>query len=195
MEYTEKKTSLFQIQLEFCVNMTLLFRLMYPPPHSRKVGFCLSCNFSNLFPPKWLRMTRNGQFCPIHNFSNPFPLKWLRMTRNGQFHPIQNFSNVFPPKWLRMTRNGQFHLIHNFSNLFPPKLLRMTWNGQFCMAKIKYSLIQENFYERLPFYTDSCALSPTASLFIFILEAPITCRTSCITYRTIGSESCSITAL
>ena len=53
------------------------------------------CNYSNLFPPKWLRMTRNGQFCSICNFSNVFPLKWLRMTQNGQFHPICNFSNLF----------------------------------------------------------------------------------------------------
>ena len=185
VEFTEKKTSVFQIQLEFWVNMTLCFWLMYPPP--RKVGFCPSCNFSNLFPPKWLRMTQSGQFCPICNFSNLFPPKWLRMTRNGQFHPIHNFSNIFqlnwlrmtqngqfspihnfsnlsPPKWLRMTQNGQFCPIHNFSNLFPPKWLRMTCNGQFCMAKIKYTLIQGNFYERLPFYMDSCALSPMASL-------------------------------
>ena len=72
-----------------------------------------------------------------------------------------------------MTWNGQFCLIHNFSNLFPLKWLRMTRNGQFCMAKIKYTLIQENFYERLPFYMDSCALSPTASLlalFVTIME-------------------------
>ena len=41
----------------------------------------------------------------------------------------------------------------------------MTRNGQICMAKIKYTLIQGNFYERLLFYMDSCALSPMASLF------------------------------
>ena len=63
-----------------------------------------------------------------------------------------------------MTQNGQFCLIHNFSNFFPLKWLRMTQNGQFCMAKIKYTLIQGNFYERLLFYLDSCALSPMASL-------------------------------
>ena len=110
-------------------------------------------------------MTRNDQFCLICNFLNLFPPKWLRMTRNGQFHLICNFSNLFPPKWLRMTRNGQFHLICNFSNFFPLKWLRMTQNSQFCMAKIKYTLIQGNFYERLLFYMDSCALSPMASLF------------------------------
>ena len=123
---------------------------------------------ANLFPLKWLRMTRNGQFHMIYHFSNLFPPKWLRMTRNGQFHLICNFSNLFPPKWLKMTQNGQFRPIRNFSNLSPPKWLRMTWNGQFCMAKIKCTLIQGNFYERLPFYMDSCALSPTTSLFSFL---------------------------
>ena len=198
---------------------------------TRNGQFCLICNFSNLFPPKWLRMTWNGQFCLIRNFSNLFPPKWLRMTQNSQFHLIHKFSNLptkmaqndsewpilsdsqlfqfFPPKWLRMTWNGQFCLIHNFSNLFPLKWLRMTqnsqfhlihkfsnlptkmaqndsewpilsdsqlfqlfpskWlrmtqNGQFCMARIKYTLIQGNFYEGLLFYMDSCALSPMASL-------------------------------
>ena len=32
VEYTEKKTSVFQIQLEFWVNITLCSWLMYPPP-------------------------------------------------------------------------------------------------------------------------------------------------------------------
>ena len=112
-------------------------------------------------------MTQNSQFHLIHKFFNLFPPKWLRMTQIGQFCLIRNFSNLFPPKWLRMTQNSQFCPIHNFSNCFPPKWLRMTWNGQFCMAKIKYTLIQVNFYERLLFYMDSCALSPMASLFCF----------------------------
>ena len=116
VEYTEKKTSVFQIQLEFWVNMTLWFWLMYPPPG--KVGFCLSCNFSNLSPPKWLRMTWNGQFCPICNFSNLFPPKGLTMTRNGQFHLICNFSNLFPLKWLRMAQNDSERPISPDSQLF-----------------------------------------------------------------------------
>ena len=120
---------------------------------------------SQLFQSFPIEVAWNGQFCPICNFSNLFPPKWLRMTWNGQFRPIHNFSNLFPLKWLRMTPNGQFHPIRNFSNLFPLKWLRMTRNGQFCIAKIKYTLIQGNFYERLLFYMDSCALSPMASLF------------------------------
>ena len=149
-------------KLKSQVNVTFWFWLMYPPPG--RVGFCLIPNFSNLFPPEWLRITWNGQFHPIHNFFNLFPLKWLRMTQNGQFCLICNFSYLFPLKWLRMTQDSQFCLIHNFSNLFPPKWLTMTLNGQFCIAKIKYTLIQGNFYDRLPFYMDSCALSPMASL-------------------------------
>ena len=163
--------------------------------------FCLIHNFSNLFLPKWLRMTGNGQFSMAKikytliqgNFyeRSPFymdscalsPMASLLTSAGilGQhdilvladdpstsgkvgFYPSCNFSNLFPPEWLRMTWNGQCHLIHNFSNLFPPKWLRMTRNGQFSMAKIKYTLIQGNFYERSPFYMDSCALSPMASL-------------------------------
>ena len=49
---------------------------------------------------------------------------------------------------------------------FPTKVAQ---NGQFCMAKKKkkkstHTMIQGNFYERLHFYMDSCAISPTASL-------------------------------
>ena len=39
VEYTEKKISVFQIQLEFWVNMTLCFWLMYPPPPPEKLDF------------------------------------------------------------------------------------------------------------------------------------------------------------
>ena len=127
-------------------------------------------------------MTRNGQFHLIHNFSNLFPPKWSRITRNGQFCLIHNFSNLFPPKWLRMTQNGQLCLIRNFSNFFPPKWPRMTRNGQLCMAKIKYTLIQGNFYERLLFYMDSCALSPTASLLSMVHRLHVSTITRCVPY-------------
>ena len=161
---------------------------------TRNGQFCPICNFSNLFPPKWLRMTRNGQFCPIHNFSNLFPLKWLRMTQNSQFHLICKFSNLFPPKWLRMTRNGQFCLICNFSNLFPLKWLRMTQNSQLCPIR-NFSIFSHRsdsewpilhgqnkihtdtreIYERLLFYMDSCALSPMASLLYTYIHTHIHC--------------------
>ena len=91
VEYTKKKTSVFQIQLEFWVNITLYFWLMYPPPPG-KVGFCLSYNFSNLFPPKWLRMTWNGQFRPICNFSNLFPTE---VAQNDSEWPISPDSQLF----------------------------------------------------------------------------------------------------
>ena len=138
VEYTEKKTSVFQIQLEFWVNMTLCFWLMYPPWKSWILSQL------QLFQSFRTKVVQNDSEC--------------------QYSPIHNFSNLSPPKWLRMTWNGQFCPIHNFSILFPPKWLRMTQNGQFGMAKIKYTLIQGNFYERLLFYMDSCTLSPTAYL-------------------------------
>ena len=53
-------------------------------------------------------MTQNSQCYPVPNISNLFPPKWLRITQNSQFHLIPNFSNLFPPKSLRMTWNIQF---------------------------------------------------------------------------------------
>ena len=120
-------------------------------------------------PPTYLRMTWNSQFCPSHNLSHFSPPKWLRITQNGQFCLICNFSNLFRLKWLRKTWNGQICLICNFSNLFPPKWLRMTQRSQFSMTKKKNTMIQGNFYERLHFYINSCAIRPIiamASLFI-----------------------------
>ena len=136
---------------------------MYPSPsRNEKVGFWVKVTFWF-----WLMNPPPSQFCPICNFSNLFPLKWLRMTWNGQFclfRPIHSFSNLFPPKWLRMTQNGQFHLICNFCNLFALKWLRMTWNGQFCpiynfsqkKKKKKPTVIQGNFYERLKKKKNHC---------------------------------------
>ena len=71
------------------------------------------------------------------------------------------FSHQSGSEWLGMANVTWFTTFPIFS---PPKWLRMTRNGQFSMAKIKYTLIQGNFYERSPFYMDSCALSPMASL-------------------------------
>ena len=78
VEYTEKKTFVFQIQLEFWVNMTLCFWLMYPSP--RKSWILSELQLFQSFPTK---VAQNGQFCLICNFSNLFALKWLRMTWNG----------------------------------------------------------------------------------------------------------------
>ena len=66
-------------------------------------------NYFNLFPLKWLRMTRISQFCLICNFSSLLPLKWLRLTRNGQFCPICNFSILFPLKWQAGQNESQKH--------------------------------------------------------------------------------------
>ena len=97
----------------------------------------LICNFFNLFPPKWLRMTRNGQFHPICKFQS-FPTKvaqndseWpilpnlqlfqsfpTEVAQNDSEWPILPDLQLLPLKWLRMTRNGQIHPIRNFSNLF-----------------------------------------------------------------------------
>ena len=116
VEYTEKKTSVFQIQPEFWVNMTLCFWLMYLPP-SGKVGFCLSYNFSNLFPPKWLRMTWNGQFSLIHTFPI-FPhwsgSEWLGIANFAQFATFLIFSHQSGSEWLGMANLAWFTLFQSF---------------------------------------------------------------------------------
>ena len=67
------------------------------------------------------------------------------VAQNGQFCPIYNFSNLFPLKWLRMTQNdSEWPILHGKTK--------------------KNTMIQGNFYERLHFYMNSCAISPTASL-------------------------------
>ena len=72
--------------------------------------------------------------------------------------------NLFPSKLLKMSQNGQFCPILNFSYLFSLKRLRMIQNSQF-YKKNENTMIQGNFYERLHFARNSCAISPMASLF------------------------------
>ena len=87
-----------------------------------------------------------------------------RVAQNDLEWPISPDLQLFQSFLTEVAQNNSEWPILPNSQIFPPKWLRMTWNGQFCMAKIKYTLIQGNFYERLPFYMDSCALSPMASL-------------------------------
>ena len=111
---------------------------------------------------------QNGSEWPILPDSQLFQSFPTKVAQNDLEKPIFPNSQLFQSFPTEVAWNGQFCLIHSFSNLFPPKWLRMTQNGQFCMAKIKNTLIQGNFYERLPFYMDSCALSPIASLLDYI---------------------------
>ena len=47
------------------------------PYNIRKVGFCLSCNFSDLFPLKWLRMANFIRFTTFLIFSHRRGSEWL----------------------------------------------------------------------------------------------------------------------
>ena len=89
------------------------------------------------------------------------------MAQNDSEWPILPDSQLFQSFLTKVTQNdSEWPILSDLQlfNFFPPKWLRMTRNGQFCMAKIKYTLIQGNFYERLLFYMDSYALSPMAFL-------------------------------
>ena len=91
-----------------------------------------------------------------------FPTKVAQDNLEQPILPDLQLFQSFPAE---VAQNGQFCPICNFSNLFPLKWLRMTQNSQFCMTKQKKpTMIQGNFFERLHFYMDSCAINPTASL-------------------------------
>ena len=109
---------------------------------TRNGQFCPICNFSNLFPAKWLRMNQNGWFCLICNFSNLFTLKLLRMTLNGQFCLISNFcdqSMSFLEKYQNFSflggggHSSNFVIFSNFLSHFTPKRLKMAHDGKFCL--------------------------------------------------------------
>ena len=132
VEYTEKKTSVFQIQLEFWVNMTLCFWLNVVSPW-KSCRFCPSCNFSNLFPPKWLRMTQNGQFHLTRNFSNLFHWsgsEWLATANFARFTTFPIFSHRSGSEWLGMANFTRFATFPIFSHWSTSEWLGManfTW--------------------------------------------------------------------
>ena len=104
--------------------------------------------------------------------SNPSNESWQKcateVPQNDLEWPISPDSQLFQSFPTKVAQDKWEQPISSNSQLFqsfPPKWLRMTQNGQFCMAKKKKNtMIQGNFYERLHFYTDNCAISPMASL-------------------------------
>ena len=86
------------------------------------------------------------------------------MAQNDSERPILPDSQLFQSFPTKVAQNDSEWPILPDSQLFQSFPIEVAQNGQFCMAKIKYTLIQGNFYEKLLFYMDSCALSPMASL-------------------------------
>ena len=121
--------------------------------------------FSHQSGSEWLRTANFARFATFTIFSYRSGSEWLGMANFARFATFPIFYHWSGSEWLGTPNFAWFTL---FSNLFPLKSLRMTRNGQFCMAKIKCTLIQGNFYERLPIYMDNCALSPMASLLDYI---------------------------
>ena len=122
---------------------------------------------SQLFQSFSTEVAQNDLEQPVLPNPQLFQSFFAEVAQNDSQWPIspdsqffQSFPTEVPQNDLEWPISPDSQLFH----LFPPKWPRMTWNGQFSMAKIKYTLIQGNFYERSPFYMDSCALSPMASL-------------------------------
>ena len=96
---------------------------IFPTEVAQNVQFLLIHNFSTFSPPKWLRMTWNGQLiCLIHNFSNLDhhwrTSEWLGMANfawfatfpiQGQAEVAQNVSvhgSIFTSWHLQLISNG-----------------------------------------------------------------------------------------
>ena len=72
VEYTEKKTSVFQIQLEFWVNMTLCFWLMYTPP-LKKSWILSELQLFQSFPTKVAQNDSEWPISPDLQLFQSFP--------------------------------------------------------------------------------------------------------------------------
>ena len=70
------------------------------PYNIRKVGFCLSCNFCNLFPLKWLGMANFIQFATFPIFSHRRGSEWLRTANFAWFTTFPSFSHQSGSEWL-----------------------------------------------------------------------------------------------
>ena len=110
VEYTEKKTSVFQIQLEFWVNITLCFWLIYPPP-LEKLGFVQVTTFpifSHQSGSEWLRMANFPPFTIFPIFSHWSGSEWLRTANLAWFTTFPIFPHWSGSEWLGMANFAQF---------------------------------------------------------------------------------------
>ena len=83
VEYSEKKTSVFQIQLEFLVNITLCFWLMYPPPW--KSWVLSELQLFQAFPTKAAQNDSEWPISPDSQLFQSFPTK---VAQNDSEQPI-----------------------------------------------------------------------------------------------------------
>ena len=97
VEYTKKKTSVFQIQLEFWVNMTLCFWLMYSPP-PWKSWILSELQLFQSFPTK---VAQNDSEQPILldlQLFQSFPTKVAQNDSEWPISPDSQLFQSFPTK-------------------------------------------------------------------------------------------------
>ena len=101
VEYTEKKTSVFQIQLEFWVNMTLWFWLMYPP---RWKSWILSeLQLFQSFPTKVAQNDLEWPILPDLQLFQSFPTKGAHNDSEWPISPDLQLFQSFPTE---VAQNG-----------------------------------------------------------------------------------------
>ena len=97
VEYTEKKTSFSNSAGILGQHDIVLLADVPPPPPPEKLYFVQVATFPIFSPPKWLRMTQNGQFCPISNFSN-LPTEVAQNDSEWPILPNSQLFQSFPTK-------------------------------------------------------------------------------------------------
>ena len=93
-----------------------------------------------------------------------FPTKVAQNDSEWPILPDLQIFQCFPTKFAQ--NDSEWPILPNLQlfRSFPTKAAQNDLEWPVLHGQIKYTLIQGNFYERLPFYIDSCALSPMASL-------------------------------
>ena len=95
------------------------------------------CNFSNLFPPKWLRTSQNGQFCPICNFS-------IFSHRSGSEWPISpnlQLAQSFPTEVAQNDLEWPISPDSQLFQCFPTEVVHNEVVHMFTWTKNKYQLL------------------------------------------------------
>ena len=92
------------------------------------------------------------------------------ITWNGQFYPICSFFQSFPTEAAQNDLKWPILPDSQLFQSFPTKVAQNDLERSILHGKKKKeTMIQGNFYERLHFHMDSCAIGPTASLFIITI--------------------------
>ena len=103
---------------------------------------------------------------PDSQFFQSFPNKVAQDNSNWPILPDLQFFQFFPTEVAQNDSKWSIFPDLQLFQSFPTKVVQNDSEQPILHGKKKINtMTQENFYEKLHFYMDSCAISPTASLF------------------------------